>query len=62
MSSSTDVSAVMVTHWLLSSAMRISDGSDWPVHSLMLINKLFHISFVNRTQSEDNKREEIENK
>ena len=32
----TDVSAVMVAHRLLSSAMRCRDCSDWPLHSLML--------------------------
>ena len=32
----TDAPAMMVAHRLLSSVMRSSDDSDWPVHSLML--------------------------
>ena len=32
----TDATVVMVTHRLLSSAIRSNDDNDWPVHSLML--------------------------
>ena len=33
----TDTSAVMVAHRLLSSAMRSDHDNDWPIHSLMLL-------------------------